>query len=65
VVLGLRDTHVAKAEARTLYADRTPPPTPDEVEARRIERLYRTSTAVTGRLARRDQRSVARRKWST
>lgn len=35
--------HVAKAEARQLYEDRTPPPTPEELEARRIERLVRQS----------------------
>ena len=39
-VLALADRHVAKAEARGLYEDLTPPPTPDEVEARRQERLF-------------------------
>jgi ribosome-associated heat shock protein Hsp15 len=40
-VAGLAETHVAKAQARLLYEDRTPPPTPEEVEVRRIERLTR------------------------
>jgi len=30
VVKGVRETHVAKAEARTLYEDVTPPPSPEE-----------------------------------
>jgi len=42
-VLGLADRHVAKAEARGLYEDLTPPPTPEEIEARRIERMYRAA----------------------
>ena len=32
---GLADTHIAKAEARRLYDDQTPPPTPEEVAMRR------------------------------
>jgi ribosome-associated heat shock protein Hsp15 len=39
-VLALADRHVAKAEARGLYEDLTPPPTPEEVETRRQERLF-------------------------
>jgi ribosome-associated heat shock protein Hsp15 len=42
VVRGLAEKHIAKAEARALYEDRTPPPTPEEVEMRRLERLTRT-----------------------
>jgi ribosome-associated heat shock protein Hsp15 len=43
VVKGLADRHVAKADARKLYDDMTPPPTPEEVEARRLERIYRAA----------------------
>jgi len=39
-VLALADRHLAKAEARRLYEDLTPPPTPEEVETRRQERLF-------------------------
>jgi ribosome-associated heat shock protein Hsp15 len=42
-VLGLADRHIAKAQARTLYEDLTPPPTPEEIDARRIDRLYRAA----------------------
>ena len=41
VVRSLADKHVAKAEAREMYEDLTPPPTPEEVELRRMARLAR------------------------
>lgn len=44
VVLGLADKHIAKAEARELYEDRTPPPSPEEIEMRRLTRLTRALT---------------------
>jgi len=43
VVKGIAEKHVAKAEARLLYEDRTPPPTPEEIEMRRMERMYRAA----------------------
>ena len=39
VVRTLIEKHVSKAEARELYEDLTPPPTPEEIEARKIARL--------------------------
>lgn len=39
VVKGLAERHIPKAEARELYEDLTPKPTPEEVEMRRIARL--------------------------
>ena len=39
VVREVRDTHVARARARELYEDVTPPPSPEEVELRRLERF--------------------------
>jgi ribosome-associated heat shock protein Hsp15 len=39
VVKVLADKHIPKAEARELYDDRTPQPTPEEAEMRRIARL--------------------------
>src|SRR5262247_1209129 len=38
VVRALADRHVARADARQLYDDRTPPPTPEEIQLRRMER---------------------------
>jgi ribosome-associated heat shock protein Hsp15 len=43
VVRQIADRHVAKAEARALYEDLTPPPTPAEIEERRLERMYRAA----------------------
>jgi hypothetical protein len=42
-IAALADRHIAKADARRLYEDLTPPPTPEEVEARRSERIYRAA----------------------
>ena len=60
VVRGLTDRHLAKAEARLLFEDLTPAPTPEEIEARRLERIYRA--AVTGPKApdKRERRELRR-----
>ena len=39
VVRALAEKHLSKAEARELYTDLTPPPTAEEIEARKIARL--------------------------
>src|SRR3954463_14711222 len=39
-VLALADRHLAKADARKLYEDLTPPPTTEEIEMRRQERIF-------------------------
>jgi ribosome-associated heat shock protein Hsp15 len=59
-VLALAETHVPKAEARLLYRDMTPPPTAEEVEMRRLERIYRATTISTARPTR-DQRRARRK----
>jgi ribosome-associated heat shock protein Hsp15 len=59
-VLGLASTHVAKAEARLLYEDRTPKPTPEEIEIRRMERIYRAAATPKTRPDR-DMRRTLRR----
>ena len=43
-VLAFAERHIARAEARRLYEDLTPPPTAEEIEARRLERIYRAAT---------------------
>ena len=43
VVLGLAERHLPKAEARSLYEDRTPPPTPEEREMMELNRAMRRS----------------------
>ena len=59
-VLGLASTHIAKAEARLLYEDRTPKPTPEEIEIRRLERIYRAAATPPTRPDR-DMRRTLRR----
>ena len=48
VVRALADRHVAKADARKLYEDLTPPPTTEEIEMRRLARLSRAFTRPAG-----------------
>ena len=43
VVRDVTDHHVSKAGARLLYEDLTPPPTPEEIELRKAERMYRAA----------------------
>lgn len=41
IVYAVADKHIARKEARGLYEDVTPPPTAEEIEQRRIDRLAR------------------------
>jgi ribosome-associated heat shock protein Hsp15 len=43
VVRALAERHVPKGLARELFEDRTPPPTPEEIEMREIERAFHRS----------------------
>jgi ribosome-associated heat shock protein Hsp15 len=62
VVRALADTHVSKADARELYEDQTPAPTPEEVEMRRMERLARQfmRPAKAGAPDKRERRELRR-----
>jgi ribosome-associated heat shock protein Hsp15 len=40
VVKALAEHHLPKADARLLYEDTTPPPTPEELAARELERAF-------------------------
>ena len=64
VVRILLDQHVKKAEARALYDDVTPRPTPEEAEARRLERVYRAAALAAGTPDRRRRREIRRFKES-
>jgi ribosome-associated heat shock protein Hsp15 len=62
-VLGLVDRHIAKAEARQLYEDITPPPSPEEQALRDLLRLAgprrpRGPVAMPGRDERRRLRRM-------
>ena len=54
----LIDQHVKKSEARVLYDDVTPKPTPEEIEARRVERIYRAAARAAGAPDRRRRREI-------
>jgi ribosome-associated heat shock protein Hsp15 len=56
VVRGLADRNVAKADARKLYEDLTPPPSREEIELRKVERVYRAAIAAAGTPDKRDRR---------
>jgi ribosome-associated heat shock protein Hsp15 len=61
-VYGLADKHISKADARALYEDLTPPPTPEEIEQRRIARLMRpfVRPAAAGSPDKRERRQLRR-----
>lgn len=61
-VLALADRHVAKSQARTLYEDLTPPPTEEELEMRRMNRLAPPPAPPRGlgRPEKRDRRKIER-----
>ncbi len=42
-IVALAERHLSRAEARQLYEDLTPPPTKEEIETRRLERMYRAA----------------------
>ena len=62
VVRALADRHIAKAEAKLLYEDLTPPPTPEEIEARRLERMYRAALTPPRAPDKRQRRALRRMK---
>jgi ribosome-associated heat shock protein Hsp15 len=63
-VYGLADKHIAKADARALYEDLTPPPTLEEIELRRMARLTRPflRPAGAGSPDKRERRQIRRMK---
>jgi len=62
VVKGVADRHLSKAEARLLYDDKTPPPTPEEIELRRMERIYRAAVTPPTTPDKRDRRALRKMK---
>ena len=61
-VTALAERHVPKADARRLYDDLTPPPTPDEIEARRMERMFRAATTPLRAPDKRERRALRKMK---
>jgi len=58
VIAGLADRSIPKAEARRLYEDRTPKPTPDEIASRRADRVFRAAQVAAGRPDKQQRRAV-------
>ena len=59
-VRGLADRHVAKPQARQLYEDLTPAPTPEEIGMRRMERVYRAAMTPPRAPDKRQRRALRR-----
>ena len=66
IVKSLAEQHLPKAEARLLYEDVTPPPTPEELAARELERHFWKARRATAPRApdRREKRRIRREKES-
>lgn len=63
VVQGLAEQHIPKAEARELYEDVTPPPSPEELEVRRLEKAARLPDRRREKAPdKRERRELRRRK---
>ncbi len=62
VVRALADRHVAKAEARLLYEDLTPPATAEEIAMRRLERSYRATMTPSNTPDKRQRRALRKMK---
>ena len=62
IVKALAAQHLPKAEARLLYEDVTPPPTPEEVAVRELERhFWKARRAAAPRAPDRRERRLIRR----
>ncbi len=61
-VRALADSHIRKTDAKQLYEDLTPPPTPQEIELRRTERVYRAAMNATGSPDKRQRRALRKMK---
>jgi len=64
LVKALAEQHLPKAEARLLYEDVTPPPTPEELALRELERHFWKARRMPAPVApdRRERRRVRREK---
>jgi ribosome-associated heat shock protein Hsp15 len=58
VVQALAERSLPKAEARTLYEDRTPARPPEEIALRRAERVFRAAQRAAGPPGKRQRRAL-------
>ena len=57
-VVGLAEQHLPRVEARKLYEDLTPAPSPEEIEARRLARIFRASVTAPNAPDKRQRRAL-------
>ena len=57
-VAALAEQHLPKADARKLYEDLTPAPSPEEIEARRLARIFRASVVSPNSPDKRQRRAL-------
>lgn len=62
IVVGLAERHIPKADARLLYRDTTPPPSPEVKAWRQVEALSRPVRLSAGAPGKRDRRALRRLK---
>jgi ribosomal 50S subunit-recycling heat shock protein len=60
IVRFLMDQHIKKSDARALYDDVSPKPTPEQIEMARMERVYRAAAQAAGTPDRRKRRELRR-----
>jgi ribosome-associated heat shock protein Hsp15 len=61
-VCRVTDRSVSRADAKGLYDDLTPQPTPEEIEMRRTERIYRAAMTPLKSPDKRDRRALRKMK---
>jgi ribosome-associated heat shock protein Hsp15 len=59
-VKAIADKHVSKADARLLYEDLTPQPTAEEIEMRRMDRIFRAQMTPPKAPDKRQRRALRR-----
>src|SRR5262245_33526963 len=57
-IVALAERHLPKIEARKLYEDLTPAPTPEEIEGRRLARIFRASVVAPNAPDKRQRRAL-------
>jgi len=62
IVKGLAERSIPKTEARLLYEDRTPAPSREEIEARRLERIFRAMNPAPRTPTKSDRREIRKLK---
>jgi ribosome-associated heat shock protein Hsp15 len=64
-VVALADRHIAKAEARALYEDLSPPPTAEEIEMRRQNRIFHAAMTPLHSPDKRQRRALRKMRGKT